>query len=85
MKMIVSELFSLSVSGDHFSTQVRKEILSILSIFFGEASLRYHAKLFSPDVLLFHCTLLFLKSRVNCRWFRSFFPCLFGLKLRTLH
>ena len=31
-------LFPIAVSGDHFSTQVCKEILSILSIFFGEAS-----------------------------------------------
>ena len=38
MKMIVSELFPIADSGDHFSTQVCKEILSILSIFFGEAS-----------------------------------------------
>ena len=43
-------LFPIAVSGDHSSTQVCKEILSILSIFFGEASQRYHAKLFSPDV-----------------------------------
>ena len=42
-------LFPIAVSGDHSSTQVCKEILSILSIFFGEASQRYHAKLFSPD------------------------------------
>ena len=31
-------LFPIAVSGDHFYTQVCKEILSILSIFFGEAS-----------------------------------------------
>ena len=31
-------LFPIAVSGDHFFTQVCKEILSILSIFFGEAS-----------------------------------------------
>ena len=31
-------LFPIAVSGDHFSTQVCMEILSILSIFFGEAS-----------------------------------------------
>ena len=31
-------LFPIAVSGDHSSTQVCKEILSILSIFFGEAS-----------------------------------------------
>ena len=74
-------LFPIAVSGDHFSTQVCKEILSILSIFFGEASERYHAKLFSPDVSLFHRTLLFLKSLFNSRSFRSFFPCLFCLKL----
>ena len=74
-------LFPIAVSVDHFSTQVCQDILSILSIFFGEASWRYHAKLFSPDVSLFHWTLLFLKSRINSRWCRSFFPCLFGLKL----
>ena len=34
----VSALFPIAVSGDHSSTQVCKEILSILSIFFGEAS-----------------------------------------------
>ena len=44
----------IAVSGDHSSTQVCKDILSILSIFFGEASLWYRAKLFSPDVSLFH-------------------------------
>ena len=74
-------LFPIAVSGDHSSTQVCKEILSILSIFFGEASKRYHAKLFSPDVSLFHWTLLFLKSHASSGWFRSFFPFLFGLKL----
>ena len=77
-------LFPIAVSGDHSSTQVCKEILSILSIFFGEASLWYHAKLFLPDVSLFHWTLIFLKSRVNSRWFHSFFPSPFGVKT-TLH
>ena len=74
-------LFPIAVSGDHFSTQVCKDILSILSIFFGEASLRYHAKLFSPDVSLFHWTLFFLKYLINSRWFRSCFSLSFGLKL----
>ena len=77
-------LFPIAVSGDHSSTQVRKEILSILSVFFGEASQRYHAKLFPPDVSLFHWTLLFLKSRRNSRWFRSFFSLSVWIKT-TLH
>ena len=38
-------LFPIAVSGDHFFTQVCKEILSILSIFFGEAFLVVSCKI----------------------------------------
>ena len=81
MKMILSELFSLqpSVVIIFLHKFVRKYSRYYLS--FLEKLLSGHARLFSPDVSLFHWTLLFLKSRVNSRWCRSFFPCLFGLKL----